>query len=378
MRTFAVYIFRAMDQEKINTLRIKILCNFLDQGGGTLQEMHAYLNAKLEEADLDIVQLRTLQSLIEKLRKGQFNHSLQGFTRSKNQNVFNVNYHNKIYTWHVESPRPEFGDLDENERYTLPFLSGILKKYESIPAVRKILDSLPDLFGVSEAEMDSASVVYHGGAELYDSLNPNVACSQKVIELAIKLLGHINRREKIEFLYHPVSLQDDLLPAARHHSFVSPMQIRFYNEYYYLTAINKDRIMNYRIDLIAGPKVDVQTDEEDNIVYFDPIELERKFKLKDHFKHVLGIWNHEEDSRVYTIRIRFREWAASYVKKLKFHPTQELCEVNTATSSIVVSFKLKLGKEQFPNQPVMERSPELSFFLGRFREYAEVLSAVPV
>jgi hypothetical protein len=367
-----------MDQEKITTLRIKILCKFLDNGGGTLQEMRTYLNDKLEEADLNAVQLRTLQTLIEKLRKGQFNHSLQGFTRSKNQEVFKVNYRNKIYTWHEESTRPEFGDLDENERYTLPFLSGILKKYESIPAVRKILDSLPDLFGVTESEMDSASVVYHSGAELYDSKYRNGACSQKVIELAIKILGHINKCEQIEFLYHPVSLQDELLAASRHHTHVSPMQIRFYNEYYYLTAITNDRIMNYRIDLITGLKVDVQTDEEENTIYFDPIKLERKFKLKEHFKYVLGVWNHDQDARVHTIRICFREWAASYVKKLKFHPTQVLCEVNKAESSIVVSFKLMLGKEQFPNQPVLERSPELSFFLGRFREYAEVLSAVPV
>ncbi len=368
-----------MDQDKINTLRIKFICKFLDNGGGTLKEMHSFLNAKLEDAECNPIQLRMLQLLIEKLRKGQFNHSLQGFTRSKNQVVFEVKYRNKIYTWDEDSPKPEFGDLDENERYTLPFLSGILKKYERIPAVQKILDSLPDLFGVSASEMESANVVYHSGAELYDSKGHDAKWSQdKVIELAIKILGHINRSEQIEFLYHPVAMQFDTLGDARSHSYVSPMQIRFYNEYYYLTAIYKDRIMNYRIDLISNLRVDIQLDEEDIPLYFDPIALEKKFKLKDHFEHVLGIWNHEYDAKVYTIKIRFRDWAANYVKRLKFHHSQRLCSINEDEASIVVSFALKLGKEQYANQPVIERSPELSFFLGRFREYAEVLSAVEV
>jgi hypothetical protein len=364
-----------MDQNKINTVRIKIICKFLDNGGGTLKEMHAYLNAKLEDADLHPIQLRTLQLLIEKLRKGQFNHSRQGFTRNENKREFHVRYRNKIYTWHTDLPRPEFGDLDENERYTLPFLSGILKKYENIPAVQKILDSLPDLFGVSASEMESANVVYHSGAELYDSTHRNGTWSQKVIELAIKILGHINRCEQIEFLYHPVAMQVNSLGQARSHSYVSPMQIRFYNEYYYLTAIYKNRIMNYRIDLIVKLRVDQQVDDKDNPVFFDHKALEKKFKLKEHFKHVLGIWNHEDEAKVYTIKICFRDWAANYVKRLMFHHSQRLCSINEEQASIVVSFTLKLGKEQYKNQPVVERSPELSFFLGRFREYAEVLSA---
>ena len=366
-----------MEQSKLDTFRIKLLCKFMDRGGGTLQELHAYVNRKLEEADLSAVGLRTMQALIEKLRKGHFNHSLQGYTRNNDQGSFKIKYRNRIYSWAEDSNKPEFGDLDEDERYTLPFLSGILKKYESIPAVRKILDSMPELFGITESEMDSASVIYHGGAELFNDAYKAGEYSGKVIGLAIKILGHINKCEMIEFLYVPVTLQDEHLSKAIYHDYVSPMQIRFYNEYYYLTAIEKNRIVNYRIDLISGLKVDMQTDEEGNSIYFDAKELEKKFRINEHFKYVLGIWNHEIDAQVYTINIRFRDWAASYVKKLKFHPTQKIKEVDLVNSTLTLSLQLKLGKEKYEGQPIKDRSPELDFFLGRFRDYAEIISAVP-
>jgi hypothetical protein len=366
-----------MDQSKLDTIRIKFLCKFMDRGGGTLQELHAYVNRQLEEADSRPVGLRTLQALLEKLRKGHFNHSMHGYSRNKGQEIFKINYRNRIYSWAEDSSKPEFGDLDENERYTLPFLRGILKKYESIPAVSKILDSMPELFGITESEMDSASVVYHGGVELCNDSFHTGEYAGKVIGLAIKILGHINKCEMIEFLYVPVTLQDDQLSKTSYHGFVSPMQIRFYNEYYYLTAIAKDRIVNYRIDLISGLKVDVQTDEEGNSIYFDAKKLEKKFRINEHFKYVLGIWNHETDAQVYTINIRFKGWAASYVKKLKFHSTQKISDVDLVNATLTLSFQLKLGKEQYNGQPIEERSPELDFFLGRFGDSAEIISAVP-
>jgi hypothetical protein len=362
-----------MEKEKLNTLRIRLLCNFLNKGGGTLQEMLNWINNELENLDQEPIGLRTLQTLIELLRNGEFIHSLQDLDKKRKAKLFKVNYRNKIYEWDKKSKKPEFGDLEEDERYTLPFIVGMLKKYESLPAVRKILDILPDVFSISEKEMKSASVIYNYGATLYHTYDESI--DEKVIKTVVCILGHINRKEMIEFMYSPVSIQDDSLQSKRYHK-VSPLHIRYYNDLYYLTAIDvdKERIVNYRIDQILNFKIDSLKDEDDKVIHFDPIKLEKKYRLKEHFKYVLGIWNHHENDKVYEIHVKFKEWAAAYMSKLKFHHSQKTICVDKKENSIIISFTLKLGPEKHKNQKADERSPELNFLLGRFRDYAEIVN----
>ena len=154
--------------EYLKTERIRLICGFLNNGGGKLYEMEAWVNDRLEEEGQGSIGTRTLQTCIENLRKGNFLHSHSEQPIEIRSNMFKVTVVNKHYKWGIDSEIPMFGDFDESERYTLPFLAGILKRYEAIPAVQKIIDKLPKIFNISEAEMKSKSAVFHTGPEFYD------------------------------------------------------------------------------------------------------------------------------------------------------------------------------------------------------------------
>lgn len=368
-----------MNKESIVTIRIRLLCKFLDLGGGTLALMLDWINQRLQDASHEPIGKRTLQATIELLRKGNFNHSLQDVPRSQRGQLFRVKVVGKRYEWEQGTQKPVFGDLDEDERFTLPFIASILNKYQNIPAVRKVLTSLPELLGVSQEEMQSAAWVIHSGPMLYDGLKKQPDFAERVIGLVIKILGHIHRREKIEFHYAPVNILSSKLENKTYHA-VAPVHIRFYEELYYLTAVDekKRRITNFRIDQIVNLRVDVLVDDEDELpVSFDLAAIHQHFKLEEHFRNILGIWSFDSDTQVYLIRIRFNGWAASNLLKVRYHPTQEIESIDDRQDFCIVRFRLKLTPAVYPDQPIVERSSELSFLLGRFRTYAVPLDAVP-
>ena len=156
------------------------------------------------------------------------------------------------------------------------------------------------------------------------------------------------------------------------------MQIRLYNGIYYLTAINleKKSIINFRIDQIRNRRIDELLNEQEDCVTFNYKKLEKETELKTHFDHVLGVWNHPKEDTVTEVKIKFKDWAASYVKSLPIHPTQKIHEksIDLKENSLVVSIQIKLAKKRFKEQKANERSNELAFLLGRFRECCEVLN----
>jgi hypothetical protein len=357
----------------IKTVRVRILCDFLNRGGGTLDAMHQYINERLAFSNLDSIQLRTLQTTIELLRKGDFMHSkMHARNCSK---LFKVQVISKQYAWHPESQRPQFGDLENNERFTLPLLSGILKRYERIPAVQKILDKLPEIFNINASEMQAASLVYIHGPRLA-LLNDN-AYEDKIIQLAVTILEYIHNQKQIEFAYLPVNAGAASIKEIILHR-VAPMQIRYYEYYYYLIAVDieKKRVVNFRLDQIHKLKVEPYLNDENQIQYFDIKILEQTYRIKDLYKNVVGVWTYNEAIPVYEIKIEFTDWAASYVRKLILHPTQRLIYDKPENKTLCIALHLKLEPEKNKGQPVTERSAELAFLLGRFRSYAKVLSAV--
>ena len=124
-----------MNKQEKNT-RIRLICEFLNKGGGKINEMETSVNQQLTDHGQKEIGRRTLVTCLTCLRKGDFDHSLKNkLTRSK-EDIFKVLVINKSYQWAPDSIKPEFGDLDDEERFTLPFLAGILRRYESIPAVQ--------------------------------------------------------------------------------------------------------------------------------------------------------------------------------------------------------------------------------------------------
>lgn len=358
-----------MDTNSRELLRIRFIDQFLKRGGGNLEQMKHFVNEKLVEAGAKAIKKRLINDALKDLRSGNFTHSLSDKIDPQKDDVFRVQYKNGIYQYAADCLQPVFGDLEEDERLTVPFLMGILKQYESLPAVKKIMEGLVEQFELDNTESKCASVVI--------SSQPKLAQEDEVVKLAIQILGHIQREECIHFHYFAVNKLDTSILRASEQK-VAPMQIRLYNGIYYLTAIhmNTKSIFNFRIDQIRNLRVDELLDEQEESVTFNYKELEKETELKTHFDHVLGVWNHPKEDRVTEVKIKFRDWAASYVKSLPLHPTQIIDEksINLEENSLVVSIRIKLGAKINAEQKANERSIELAFLLGRFREFCEVLN----
>jgi len=355
------------------TERIRCICDFLDRGGGTLTEMHNAVNKELNEKGLPTIEVRSLRYSLRQLKDGDFEHSLGHLPEGERKNLFKWEYSRGKYRWNSDTLRPEFGDLEEEERSTLPFLMGILKRYETLPAVRRILGQLVEHYRLNDTDLEGASAVFHSAPTLHVQ-GYGKASEKNVVEMAIQLLGHIRKEEVIEFNYSSVAFIEADMTTLHFHT-VMPLQIRLYDNLYYLSAVplNEKHLLTFRLDQIHRLRVDIAMDEHDKQIYFDRKKVEKAMGMRNHFKHVLGVWNHASEDQVYAIRVEFFDWAASYAKRLQFHPTQTLIHTNIRDNSLVFSFKLKLKPEEYPNQPAEERSPELSFFLGRFRRYARVV-----
>jgi hypothetical protein len=282
----------------------------------------------------------------------------------------------KYYRWdQALKELPKFDSLDEDERFTLPFLVGILERYKSIPSVGKILDELPNIFNIDKKDMESSSAIIHGGAMIYDSKKINF--QDDLIQCVIKILSHISLGEWIEFNYSYVN--EDIEKTILYE--VAPLQIRLYENYYYLIATDKKlkKVMQFRVDQIHRLRVDL-ANQQDEIFQqkFNRKELEHLLNLKSRFNNTLGVWIHREPDCLHEIEIEFMEWAASYIRHLKFHPSQEIVSEDKPAKKIVIRFRLMMNPGITPDQELEEGSIELAFLLGRFRKYARVLSIRPV
>ena len=359
------------------TKRIGLICQFLNDGGGTLEEMREYVNEHLEDLGLKPIGTRTLQTCIEKLRKGEFDHSEKGKSKRERAKLFKIDVvEDYIYKWNKYSSYPKFGDLDEDERFTLPFLAGILKQYESIPAVQKILFQLPNIFNISESEMESKNAIYHLGPEFFDDNDPRF--HEKTMGCVIKILSCIHHSHCIEF--HYTSTRNFEEKEKSNFVSLSPLQIRFYENYYYLIGLDNDTniIRPFRVDQIQRHKVDISLDDNDNPIIFDREVIEKEHNFKSRLKYSMGIWINDHEDPLYEIKIKFTEFAATYIKRLKFHPSQEIIDENKKEKSITISLKLKLRKESAEYSTLFDRQYDLAFLLGRFRKYAEVISFKPI
>lgn len=67
----------------------------------------------------------------------------------------------------------------------------------------------------------------------------------------------------------------------------------------------------------------------------------RDFKLEDHFAGSFGVWSGEDKgSPQYPVRIRFRSFAARIVAERRWHPSQEITEVEPGGEVIEMSMTL--------------------------------------
>jgi hypothetical protein len=183
----------------------------------------------------------------------------------------------------------------------------------------------------------------------------------KSFELAAVCTQAIAQQYLIQFLY-----QSAFGTYKSKLQVVAPLQVRFYEGRYYLVAsvwserqkAPRPTVKVFAFDLIEDfvvvpALVEREDGAEGELQYFSWHELFEDVGLKTYFKHCLGIARFKE-STPEIIRLKFTDWAISYVKSRKLHASQR----------IVIDH---------PNYIVVElyiyRTYELSMLLSRFRDY---------
>ncbi|MFZ4679354.1 MAG: WYL domain-containing protein [Flavobacterium sp.] len=347
-------------------LRIQLICKKLIVGASLVQ-LKKHINSTFSNRGFEkqSYNIRTIQLDIQAIREGNFIYLNKEINFDNNSHVFKVKYQrsSNIYIFSEDSEIPEFNILDEGERMTLPFLIGILNPYKNIPAVKKVLLGLADTFYISKEEQKSAKAIVIAKSPLKNE--------NRIIALSISILGHIKRNECIEFNYISVHKLDETLNQYSKQE-VIPLEIRLYENLYYLIAFNKktDEIRNYRLDQFIKLKVSKLTNSNETVYFTE--EFVKTLDLKKYFQNSIGVWCHKSFETVETVEIRFLGWAATYVQAAPIHSTQVISEINKEKNELTLEIKIKLFTYSDSRKTARERSPELAFLLGRFREFCEV------
>ena len=363
-------IFYICSMEKllnIKQVRIELICQKIKQGG-SLDEIIEYINEKINsnKGGIEIeYKYRTIENDINSIRKGEFecvNKNVNGDGKHK----FYINYiksENKYY-FDKDYVEPEFDEITEEERLTIPFIAGILKPYENIPAVLKILERIEDFFEIDKKYKNTFFIP-----------KPKLIEEDKTVKKAIQLLKHIKNNECVEFYYisvHKLNTNSQIKKIKK----VTPIQIRIHDNLYYLIGfdLEKKELYNFKIDQIFN-KIDALCDENEEIIYFDPKD-KIITSIDERFKNTLGVWVHNEEVPISKVKIKFKDWAANYVSKIKLHSTQKIINTDFDNNEIIIELELKLYNLKEPVTTINNLDPELAFLLGRFRDYCEIIEII--
>ncbi|WP_396161513.1 WYL domain-containing protein [Flavobacterium sp.] len=347
--------------------RIEFICEKIKEEA-TINEIEKFLLKKFSRYEDFEFKKPTFEKDLTDIRRGNFDYSNSLKRDKKNKELFLVklNRSSGKYYFDEKSPIPEFSSKVDRELMTLPFLLGVLNQYKSLPIVKKVIDDLYKTYFIDEDELKSIKAVI--------TTKPSLINEEKIVELVIKILGNIKRNECIEFNYINVHNLDERLIKSLNHK-VIPLQIRLHENLYYLIGYNKEleKISNYRLDQIIGLKVDTIEDElTEKIEYFED-NFVSELNLDAYFYNTIGVWCHGKDNLIETVEITFFDWAASYVRRLPIHATQVIKNIDVVNNKLTIEINIKL----FPyksneNKKARDRSPELAFLLGRFRQFCEI------
>jgi len=349
----------------IKQVRIELICQKI-RNGASIKEIREYVNKKIKTYSQSEISFseRTIENDLKSIREGDFMFSND--IKPTGDYYFFIQYkksENKYY-FHEDHEEPEFDEITEEERLTIPFITGILQQYENLPAVKKIISRIDDLFEVAPSKKNT-----------FFTTKPKLIEEDKTVKKAIQLLKHIKNKECVEFYYisvHKLNTNSETKKIKK----VSPIQIRVHDNFYYLIGfdLEKKELKNFKIDQIFN-KIDALCDENEEIIYFDPKD-KIITSIDERFKNTLGVWVHNEEDTIRKVKIKFRDWAANYVSKIKLHTTQKIINVDLDNNEIIIELELKLYNLKEPVTTINNLDPELAFLLGRFRDYCEIIEII--
>ena len=313
-----------MLQLKAQSQRLQLILDFLKEQAfmrASFAQIHDHLRFVLPSLGLKTISRRSLESDLQILRE-------EGVER-----LIHVRVSKKHYYQLISAP---------NEA-----ISNTLKV--------TMLEQIASQLGANTMSKENSlqdKLVFH-----FSALNDD----GKSFELAAVCTQAIAQQYVIQFLY-----QSAFGTYKSKLQVVAPLQVRFYEGRYYLVAsvwserqkAPRPTVKVFAFDLIEDfvvvpALVEREDGAEGELQYFSWHELFEDVGLKTYFKHCLGIARFKE-STPEIIRLKFTDWAISYVKSRKLHASQR----------IVIDH---------PNYIVVElyiyRTYELSMLLSRFRDY---------
>ncbi len=323
---------RYMLQLTAQSRRVQVLLQFLREQANkraTFLEMLAYLNEQLPMLEQKKISRRTLESDLQFIREEL------GLT------LKHVNISRK-HSYQLMEVTGMHAELQEN--------------LESM-----MLHQLAKNLGLEHDTSDASA-----GSQLESVLSFSLTALDdggKAMRLAKEIVQSIFAQEAIQFWYKPIhtTYRSKL-------QIVAPLQVKFYDGRFYLVAVDfkdnsedqfKRTIKIFAFDMIEDYVIapaQLEGDDPDasvRTIHFHHADLAHKVGLKEYFRHCLGVARFKDSEPDY-IRIKFTDWAMSYVRVRLLHRSQR----------IVVDH---------PNYMVVElyiyRTYELDMLLARFREF---------
>jgi hypothetical protein len=315
----------------------------------------------LREKKLSIEALLTALNTILKDNYGFEPISRRTFDRAKEsliENGYQINsrkFDGKNYF--VLEGFPDNLNLTEEEQLTFPLLLGLLESEKTMNSVEWLKSALMDEFNYSKKDLNPYPFFIH--------VQPTLNSQDQLLLLAGKIIEFIKKEQAILFLYEKKGIAG--------FKQVAPLQIRYYDNRYYLLASAIDDKTNHPTNLLQTFTLDMfvekkvypaieETDEnteEPKHIYFDYISLYKATNLEGILKNSLGIWYDWKENKLKTFRFQFTDWAIGIVKNKKIHSSQHIIKDTPETLIVEIT---------------VWDSPEIDYFLGRFGDKCQRLN----
>ena len=252
---------------------------------------------------------------------------------------------------------PDNLDLTQEEQLTFPLLIGLLDTERTMNSVEWLKSALMDEFDYSKEDLNPYPYFVH--------VQPTLNSQDKLLILAGKIIEYIKKGQAILFQYQKKGITE--------FKQVAPLQIRYYDNRYYLLASTIDvttyqpskLLQTFTLDMFVEKKVNPAVDESDENakelkhIFFDYNALYKASQLEELLKNSLGIWYDWKENKLKTFRLKFTDWAMGIVKNKKIHPSQKT--IQDTPDNLIIEITV------WDNH-------EIDYFLGRFGDKCERLN----
>lgn len=251
---------------------------------------------------------------------------------------------------------PENLNLTEEEQLTLPLLLGLLDTEKTMNSVEWIKSVLMDEFDFSKEDLNPHPHFIH--------IQPTLNNQDELLILAGRIIEYIKKGQAIKFLYDKKGIET--------FKQVAPLQIRYYDNRYYLLGTDIDEntnesetlLKNYTLDKFIEKQVYpaiLENDDNNSMekyIYFDHQKLYKNSNLENLLSNSLGIW-YDKENILKTFRLKFTDWAMGIVENKKIHHSQRIIEKTQQFTVLEISV--------WDNR-------EIDFFVDRFGNKCERLN----